>query len=214
MAAKRKPAGSKKSALIPLLTILAAVAVLLTGAGFTFAATQESHDAFCASCHTQPESTYFERSTAASAVDLASYHTGQTTRCIDCHSRQGVGGRLSAEFLGARNAFHWYTRTAVQPAVLSRPIGDGNCLKCHDGVTQEGYQMKNTALPGSIMRGEGEAGHWHQFLARWQAADAKAATCVSCHGGHATGRTAENGFMEIQSVETVCNACHQTVGRD
>lgn len=214
MAVKKKQTAKKRLSLIAVLALLAAVAVLLTGVGFAFAATQESHDAFCASCHSQPESTFFGRSTAAGAVDLASYHTGQATRCIDCHSGQGVGGRVSAEMMGARNAFHWFTKTAVQPAVLSAPYPDANCLKCHEGVTREGYQMKNTALPGSLMNGEGEAGHWHQFLARWQGIDKQAATCVSCHGGHSATSTAENGFMDIQAVEAVCNACHQTAGRD
>lgn len=210
MAARRKPAGSKRPRLIPVLAILAGIAVLLTGAGFTFAAVQESNDAFCASCHSQPESTYYERSTAVAAVDLASYHTGQATRCIDCHSGAGLSGRLRGEWMGARNALRWYTGTATQPAVLKTPIRDDQCLKCHNGVTQEGYQMKNPALPGSQMRGEGEAGHWHQFLARWQSLDKGAATCVSCHGGHSTASGVENGFMDIQAVENVCEACHRT----
>jgi len=214
MSAKKKPTPKKRLSVIAVMAILAVAAVFLTGAGFAFAATQESHDSFCASCHSQPESTFFERSSAANAVDLASFHASQTTRCIDCHSGTGVSGRINAELMGARNAFHWFTGTAVQPAVLSKPISDDQCLKCHAGVTLEGYQMKNTALPGSLMRGEGRAGHWHLFLARWQSADKQAATCVSCHGGHITGRTAENGFMDIQGVETVCDACHQTVGGD
>jgi nitrate/TMAO reductase-like tetraheme cytochrome c subunit len=62
------------------------------------------HDQFCASCHTQPESIFFQRSTGALAVDLASFHTTQKTRCIDCHSGPGLFGRMQAELLGARNA--------------------------------------------------------------------------------------------------------------
>jgi hypothetical protein len=214
MPAKKKPTSKKKLSVIAVMAILAVAAVLLTGTGFAFAATQESHDSFCGSCHSQPESTFYERSAAASAVDLASFHAGQTTRCIDCHSGAGVTGRINAELLGARNAFHWFTGTAVQPAKLTKPIGDDSCLKCHAGVTQVGYKMKNTALPGSLMRGEGRAGHWHQFLARWQGFDPQAATCTSCHGGHSTASTAENGFMDIQAVEAVCEACHRSGGGD
>ncbi|GAP16129.1 NapC/NirT cytochrome c family, N-terminal region [Longilinea arvoryzae] len=211
MPARRKPTPKKSSALIPVLAGLLALGLILAIAGFGFAAAQESHDSFCASCHTQPESTYYERSTAAAGVDLASFHTGQKTRCIDCHAGSGLSGRLAAELMGAQNALRWYTKNAVQPAPLTHPIGDGNCLKCHQAVTQEGYQLKAPALPGSQME-EGRAGHWHQFLARWQGLDKSAATCVSCHAGHATGSTADNGFMDIQSVQSVCEACHRVAG--
>jgi hypothetical protein len=204
---------SKKPRLIPTLALLLAVGVLLATAGFGFAATQESRDPFCGSCHSLPESTFVARAAAASPADLASYHTTVKTRCIDCHSGQGLSGRLSAELMGAHNALAWFTKTAVQPAVLTKPYPEANCLKCHSNVTSESYVIKNQRLPGSIM-GEGRAGHWHQFLPRWQSVDSKAATCVSCHGGHADGRTADNGFMDIPQVENVCNACHQTVGRD
>ncbi|MEJ2563466.1 MAG: hypothetical protein P8Z42_12365, partial [Anaerolineales bacterium] len=74
---------------------------VLAASGFAFAASKESHDPFCASCHTQPESTFFERSLDVEAVDLASFHTQETTRCIDCHSGPGVLGRMQAEWLGA-----------------------------------------------------------------------------------------------------------------
>ena len=50
--------------------------IFATG-GFAFAATQEQHDSFCASCHTQPESTFYQRSTAAQPADLASAHTSK-----------------------------------------------------------------------------------------------------------------------------------------
>ncbi len=187
-------------------------------AGFGFAASQESHDSFCASCHTQPESTFFQRSTGTQAVDLASFHTTQNTRCIDCHSGQGVLGRVQAELLGARNAFKWYTGTAVQPAVMTYAIGDQNCLKCHQPVTQQGYTPQaQLPVPGGFRgggEGEGRANHWHVFLARWQAASPSAGTCVSCHSGHATDSTAQNGFMNSQNVQATCEACHQVLRRE
>jgi nitrate/TMAO reductase-like tetraheme cytochrome c subunit len=193
---------NRKFPLIPVIIVAAVVGLLLAGGGFAFAATQESHDPFCASCHTQPESTFFERSQAAQAVDLASYHTTQETKCIDCHSGPGVTGRVQAELLGAHNALAWYTGTAVQPAVL----------------TSRGYQPKaQIAVQGIRGRGRGEGGnnHWHEQLAKWQATSATAATCTTCHSGHTTDGTTQTGFMNNQTVQATCDACHQVMrGRD
>ncbi len=180
---------------IGLIAILLAIGVLITAGGFTFAASQEQHDAFCASCHTQPESTFFQRSTAEQAVDLASAHTAEATRCIDCHSGPGIGGRISAELMGAHNALAWFTKTAVQPAVLSKPIADANCLKCHSDVTA----------------GRGRNNHFHAFLARWQSRDPNAATCVSCHSSHTTDGDAQQ-FLNQARTEAVCQACHTALG--
>ena len=49
-------------------------AFILAAAGFITVGQMENHDSFCASCHTQPESSYFSRRAVASAVDLASDH--------------------------------------------------------------------------------------------------------------------------------------------
>ena len=118
------PKSKKRSRIIAVLTGAVIVVVVLAASGFAFAATQESHDPFCASCHTQPESTFVQRSSGTSPVDLASFHTTQSSLCIDCHSGSGVTGRMQAELMGARNAFMWFTGTAVQPAVVNFPISD------------------------------------------------------------------------------------------
>ena len=123
---------------VKILLIVAGVALLFTAGGFSFAASKETHDSFCASCHTQPESTFYQRSQTQPS-DLASYHTTQNTRCIDCHSGVGIMGRLFAELMGASNALKFYTHTAVQPAVVLYPIGDDHCLKCHQNVIQKGF---------------------------------------------------------------------------
>jgi predicted secreted protein len=74
--AKTKP---RRKRLLTVLAVCGALLVLgmvLTAGGFAFAATQESHDTFCASCHTQPESTFFQRATAAQPSDLAIQASG------------------------------------------------------------------------------------------------------------------------------------------
>jgi hypothetical protein len=202
-----------KKKTFPWLSVLAGLAVfaiVLTSAGLVFAASKESHDPFCASCHTQPESDHYQRSIAADKVDLASYHAGEETRCIDCHSGRGIPGRVAAELMGARNALKWYTGTAVQPAPLIFPIGNGNCLKCHDAVTQRGYVPKVQNMITAQGGGEeGFMGHWHVFLSRWRAIDKNAAGCVDCHSGHATGSTSDIGYLDRNTLEMKCEGCHQ-----
>ncbi len=211
------PPRKKKFRIIPVLIAAAIAVVLLAAGGFAFAATQESHDPFCASCHTQPESTFVERSTAASPVDLASYHTTQSSLCIDCHAGPGITGRMLAELMGARNAVMWFTGTAVQPAPLNFPISDQTCLKCHQDVTQRGFSPKTQMTVPSASGGgerEGRNNHWHEFLTRRQAADPNAGTCVTCHSGHVTDVNAQNGFINDQNVQATCDACHRAIRRE
>src|SRR5512143_4066510 len=109
---------------IPLGLIILSTATAVTAMQF------ENHDDFCASCHSEPEKTYFQRE-AANAVDLASFHAGKDVHCIDCHSGPGlVPGRISALTLGAKDLLAWVSGHAQQPAVHTRPISDANCLKC------------------------------------------------------------------------------------
>lgn len=178
----------------PLL--LAGVALLVSGASYVTAAHLEENDGFCASCHTEPETTFFARS-QASAVDLASYHHGEGTRCIDCHAGPGFTGRVGAMTLGAGDLLAFVTGRAQQPAPLTVPIGDANCLKCHADVP---------ATPDFDF-------HFHAFLARWQARDPQAATCVSCHAGHNTAGEAGLMYLERNPTEAVCQACHQVLRR-
>ncbi|MDR3573019.1 MAG: cytochrome c3 family protein [Anaerolineaceae bacterium] len=169
---------------------------ILAAAGFITVGQMENRDSFCASCHTQPESTYFPRSTATSAVDLASDHSlKKASHCIDCHSGSGAGGRISAELEGAMNAVKFVTHTMVQPATLNNPIADDNCLKCHASVPQE--SNFNT--------------HFHRYLAQWQAASPSAATCVTCHTAHTTDGDAALVFVSQTRVEQICQECHSVL---
>jgi nitrate/TMAO reductase-like tetraheme cytochrome c subunit len=215
MSVKQPSPRNKVVRFTTVLIGIVALGIFVAAGGFAFAASQETHDPFCASCHTQPESTFFQRSTDTQAVDLASYHTTQKTRCIDCHSGSGVGGRMQAELLGARNALAWYTHSAVQPAKQTVPIQDANCLKCHQDVTQRGYTPKQpVAIVGEGRRGGEEAGpnHWHEQLARWQAVASNAGMCTSCHPGHTTVGTAQTGFQNVLTTRSECQACHRVLG--
>jgi nitrate/TMAO reductase-like tetraheme cytochrome c subunit len=192
-----------------LLALAAAFGLILVSVGgFAFAASQEENDSFCASCHTQPETTFFQRSIAAAAVDLASAHHSNNTRCIDCHSGAGLLGRISAEMMGAQNAVKWYAGSATQPAPLLYPIGDENCVKCHSEVLTERHDSNSRTV------NFGPKGHYHAFLAQWKEADKNAANCVSCHLGHVTGGGAQNEWVQPAAVQPVCEACHKMLGSD
>jgi len=171
---------------------------------FAALARAEENDAFCASCHAEPEATYFARTQATAATDLASAHAmlarsdghPTATRCIDCHSEPGLMGRAKAMSLGVQDAVKWFSGTAVQPAVQTTPIGDANCLKCHADVpTDSRFDM-----------------HSHRHLARWQAADPDAATCVTCHASHTTDGNAAIGFLNQQRALGECDRCHVALG--
>ena len=188
----------KKNKLPFILGILAGLVVVMTVGGFSVGASLEQTDSFCASCHTQPEATFFQRSTANAPVDLASFHTTKTTHCIDCHSDSGVTGRVGAEISGAFNAMHFFTNTATQPSKLYAPFSDANCLKCHEAAITASANRNN---------------HFHVFLARWQATDPNAGRCTSCHAAHTHDGASDNGFMVDARTQPVCDACHQVLAQ-
>jgi hypothetical protein len=179
--------------------VVAGIVAFMGLALFAFARVEE-HDPSCAACHTEPELTYVDRAQAAGATDLASAHAmlhhgsspQAATRCIDCHSGPGVGGRLESMGLGVRDAVRWVTGTANQPAVQTVPIADANCLKCHTDIAAS-TDFDN---------------HSHHYLAQWQALDMKAGACVSCHTSHTTDGSATIGFLQQQRTQAQCEQCH------
>ncbi len=178
------------------VAVPAGVLLVLVIGSFGFAASMEENDSFCASCHTQPESTFYQRSLAGKSVDLATFHHTKSTKCIDCHSAGGVTGRAGAILLGSRNAAAYFTHTAQQPAPLTVAIGDSNCVKCHPEVTTGQPDINN---------------HFHLFLSRWQAADPNAAGCVACHSAHTTDGDPQIGYLNAQKTETICQQCHDVM---
>lgn len=197
MASDRQMKPRRKRHVWAFILISTGAIILLGSGGFVVAAHLEENDVFCASCHTQPESTFFDRTQSTQVVDLASQHhnTKDTVTCIDCHAGPGISGRLNAMTIGAGDLWAYLTRTATQPASLTVPIADENCLKCHSDIP----------LRRSFNQ------HYHAFLKRWQKSDSKAATCVSCHSTHTTDGEADLGFLNRDRTTTVCVACHRVL---
>jgi predicted CXXCH cytochrome family protein len=192
----RRSTKTRPSLKLNKLGIIIIVLFFFSGAALITGTQFENHDSFCSSCHTQPETDYFQRESGQTPVDLATFHTTKSVRCIDCHSGNGTFGRMSAIALGARDLVAFLDRNYKQPAPLTRPIGDTNCYKCHAGVSQS--QNFNN--------------HFHVFLPQWQARDPNAAGCVDCHQSHNTNGQASIAFLNQSDTTQVCQRCHNFAG--
>lgn len=201
--------------LVVVVIIVAAAIALLPAVGVGASLLLENQDAFCASCHTQPEVKYYEQSVQKQPPTLASFHRQKQTACIDCHSGGGVLGRAQGLQQGADDLMLYLSGNYKLPAITSNPLGDDSCLKCHADVKarRRGPNKSGIASPiqgGREARRAGD-GHYHEFLQRWQAADARAGHCVNCHTSHTDG-LANVGFMAADPVQQVCTRCHNALG--
>ena len=175
--------------------MLSTAVFVLSVAAYGSGARAESNDAFCASCHTQNESTYVDR-TQGPTVDLATAHASEGVRCIDCHSGKGVSGRLAAEMQGAQDAVVFFSGNDTQPHEMKRDLPDVNCTKCHGSISAE-RSFEN---------------HFHLFLPEWRKASKSAASCIDCHEGHPTDGDANIGFLNQNRTVPVCQSCHAFAG--
>jgi hypothetical protein len=94
----------------------------------------------------------------------------------------------------------YWSGSYARPAVTTNPLGDDSCTKCHDDVfarRRSGSRSMN--------------GHYHAFLPRWQAIDANAAHCTTCHPAHPEGAPA-NQYMSLDRVRQTCEDCHRVLG--
>jgi predicted CXXCH cytochrome family protein len=200
MSKHRNPARKlhKKVGRRGIIALMVLGGLVLLGTTAMVTGTQvEQHNSFCASCHTQDESRFYQQSLAP-AMDLASFHESKgASLCIDCHSGPGIMGRIDGLMAGASDMISYVSGHYPQPAIQEDPIGDGNCLKCHATVTQT-RDMNN---------------HYHALLSQWQAmAPASAASCVSCHNGHKANGDAQIGFLNKNDTLAICQQCHEGTG--
>lgn len=117
----RRPIGRRG---IIALSVLGALVVLGTSAMVT-GTQMEEHNSFCAACHTQDESKFYQQSLAP-AIDLASFHEAKgVALCIDCHSGPGALGRVGGLVAGTSDLISYLSGHYPQPAVQEDPLGDG-----------------------------------------------------------------------------------------
>jgi hypothetical protein len=162
----------------------------------------ESHDPFCAACHTQPEVDYFERSLAP-AADLAATHAAAGIACIECHSGPGLAGRAESLTLGATDLAAYLSGNYAQPAVTTRPVGDVGCTKCH---AQPGVATEPPAAAAAL-----SPSHYHlaEYTTEWTFRESPiGGTCTACHPAHVVAGSPSPGFRPTLQVNASCEACH------
>ena len=141
----------------------------------------------------------YQQSVQPEPTTLAAYHAGKGTACIDCHSGSGAFGRAVGLEQGAHDLAAYLSGDYHKPAVTTNLLGDPACLKCHANLpaTSQGAD-------------ESMNGHYHRYLAQWQAIDPNAAHCTTCHSAHTKGLDGLQ-FMAQGKVAQVCNSCHQAL---
>ena len=172
--------------------ILGSISIVIILSGGIFVTRIENTNEFCASCHTQPETTFYQRSQAAPA-DLASMHATQKVACVECHNGSGLSGRVGALGLGAKNLAAYLSGQYHQPALMLFKFDAASCVKCHASQLVDNRQ----------------ANHFHFYLSSWQQTDpANAATCAACHTGHLVSDQTNQHYIDRAAMTPVCNSCH------
>ncbi len=172
--------------------MLAVVVAIFVATGSTaYGLNLENHDDFCASCHTQPETQYYQQSREQNSTTLAAFHASKSVRCIDCHSGGGPLGRVEGLTQGTQDLLSYYSGQYHNPAITTSKLSDDSCLKCHAEIMGRG-SFDN---------------HYHLFLSRWQSADPNAAGCVDCHRSHPAADASQQ-FLSTTQVQAICQQCH------
>ena len=181
------------------MRLLAIMAFLLVAGMYTTAVRLEANDSFCASCHVEPETSYYQASLhSEDALTLAAFHAGEKVRCIDCHSRRWIPGRLWSLWGGLQNLMAYRSGRFAQPSTTTRPVGDSGCSKCHGDLTWVSERP----------------GHYHSPGLRrsWRAAGGPTNSCEACHPSHQSNALAGDDFMDATQIEIQCDACHESTG--
>lgn len=192
----------------------------------------EEQDPFCASCHTLPEVTYFNRAQEAKAgegplADLSSAHYAgdDSFRCIDCHrGDEGAVHRVTALTLGARDTVIWLAGRAdptIEKTELVVPfLLTGACVKCHEASLLEvgfnnHFHNKLPDAAGALRRG-GELTRPVDLPAAPLELMPTDTTvlCVDCHRAHIHVDGAElSAYLDlVRNVYPTCVKCHEEAG--
>ena len=181
-----------------LFIIAIILAPIIAIGGLAFSLNLETQDGFCASCHTEPESTFYASSVDRSGdpANLASSHAQKdpSVHCIDCHGGLDPLPRARTFVsIAMVDTLRFYSGHYSQPAKLTSPIPDQNCLHCHRSAVQ---------APGFD-------NHFHNMLSDPAAPQI---ACTDCHPGHQEASASEK-YITRRVVYPHCNDCHTKMGK-
>ena len=207
------PPTRKPQRWIIAIPIVFFVAILLAGAGFTTATVLEEHDDFCTSCHTVPETTYYNRAIVSLAkinapvTDLATAHYNLSKlngkpdfTCIYCHrGDSSLGQRISTVALGSRDALIFVLGkadpTLEKSQVAESWLPNAACVSCHTAT---------------LLTLNGLGNHFHNNLPQAAAALANGGQfIVPVEFNASRGSLLRNGLDTID-VSLQCSDCHQS----
>ncbi len=200
----------------PVIAGIGFFVLLILGSGsFVVASALEDQDSFCISCHTVPETTYYNRAymaldnTSAAVPDLATAHYLLSQEhgkpafaCIDCHRGDAsLGNRIATIALGGRDMVI-YVLGRADPTIEKTQIAEGwlpnnSCIGCHTDT---------------LLRQAGLDNHYHNYLPQTAAllangATPEAATATNGSNGANGGRFNSRAFRTI-NVNLNCTDCH------
>jgi hypothetical protein len=215
--------------------------IVLGGLGFVTTSALEEHDVFCTSCHTIPETTYYNRAYIAldhrtdPIPDLATQHyvssDGEPFKCISCHRGDGsLGNRISTTLLAGRDSVT-YLLGREDPTIEKTHINEAwlpnnACVSCHTATLLTLAGINNhfhTHLPqaAEALRNGGKlsvvsenTGNRDALLSQGLETVESPLVCTSCHLAHKTVSGGSATFyIDIDIRNQACVECHLYAGK-
>ncbi|UCC64228.1 MAG: hypothetical protein JSV36_04000 [Anaerolineae bacterium] len=215
----------------PALALLGMLVLLVIGSAVGESVAEEN-DAFCATCHLNPERTYVDRartvagaygsarqadltgddlwqSSRDAARDLASSHRAAALNCVACHRGDNrLGDRVTALALGARNTFLYLTgQFDPDHSGIAQPgLVEASCLRCHVDQPHLGGVTKVDQNPVTLDIFDN---HFHSYLFDAQYVAQTVIGCLDCHPSHLEIPPIVPYFIDEERVVLpACVQCH------
>lgn len=209
--------------------VVTGVLIIVSAAGVSMA---EENDAFCATCHLNPERAYVDRSEAVdkatdlareqglgaeelwqsgrdASSDLASAHRAEAVNCVACHrGDNSLGDRATALVLGGRNTVLYAAGQfdLDHSGVGNSSLVEASCIRCHVNEPALGGVAAGQANPVAIDSFEN---HFHSYLFDPQYVDLTTVGCLDCHPSHLEIPPIVPYFIDEERVVfPACVQCH------
>lgn len=217
------------------------VLIALSGLGFVTVSALEEHDVFCTSCHTVPETTYYNRAYIAldyptdPVPDLATQHyltaDDDAFKCINCHrGNASLRHRVSTTALAARDTITYLLGredpTPEKQHIKEAWLPNAACVSCHTDtlLTLAGIDNHfHTRLPqaaealkngGKLTVAATYAGNADALRSQGLETIESPLLCSSCHLAHKTvSGGAAKFYMDIDIRNQACVECHLYAGK-